>query len=316
MNYIIRLANPGTEYDRVADLINTFERQVITADMLREWDSRSGEGSIHRRSVAVDESGQIVGYSLVGHDTWDKPGFFVLWVVVDPRQHGQGIGSLLYDEALGNTRGSGATILCTHVLDSDATSKPFAEKRGFCLDHHIFESTLDLHTFDESRFAGLVESVEAAGIHFFSLADAGDTREARHKLWEVNYQTVMDDPGTLGTFPDSDELDNIFNIATWFRPDGQILAADGDRYVGLGAVGHYKETNSAYNMMTGVLADYRGRKIAQALKLLGIRKAKSWGVDYIRTNNESLNAPMLAINQKLGYVPQPGLYRMINHLKG
>ena len=56
------------------------------------------------------------------------------------------------------------------------------------------------------------------------------------------------------------------------------------------------------------------RKIALALKLLSIRAALRWGADYIRTNNDSQNAPMLAINRKLGYVPQPGGYRMVKAL--
>ncbi len=153
------------------------------------------------------------------------------------------------------------------------------------------------------------------GIRFFSLTDAGDTREARYKLWQVNYQTYMDDPASTGAFPDFETFNQILSTGAWFRPDGQLLAADGERYVGLSAVGYYPETTSAYNMMTGVMPDYRGRKIALALKLLSIRVAKSWGADYIRTNNDSTNAPMLAINHKLGYVPQPGLYRMVNKLK-
>jgi predicted GNAT superfamily acetyltransferase len=134
-------------------------------------------------------------------------------------------------------------------------------------------------------------------------------------LWEVNYATYMDDPASTGSFLDSDGMNQMFNTASWFRPEGQILAADGDRYVGLSAVGYFKETNSAYNMMTGVMPDYRGRKIAQALKLLSIRAAQNWGVDSIRTNNDSQNAPMLAINRRLGYVPEPGIYRMARRLE-
>jgi hypothetical protein len=37
-------------------------------------------------------------------------------------------------------------------------------------------------------------------------------------------------------------------------------------------------------------------------------------VDYIRTNNDSQNAPILAINRKLGYTAEPGGYRMICQL--
>jgi predicted GNAT superfamily acetyltransferase len=107
----------------------------------------------------------------------------------------------------------------------------------------------------------------------------------------------------------------IFDTSSWFRPAGQILAADGDQFVGLSAVGYFEQSNSCYNLMTGVLASHRGRKIAQALKLRSIQFAKAIGAAYIRTNNDSENAAMLAINRKLGYVPKPGIYRLYNRLK-
>ena len=55
---------------------------------------------------------------------------------------------------------------------------------------------------------------------------------------------------------------------------------------------------------------WRGRGIALALKLLAIRAARRYGARYLRTNNDSENAPMLAVNRKLGYQPAPGYYRM------
>lgn len=65
-----------------------------------------------------------------------------------------------------------------------------------------------------------------------------------------------------------------------------------------------------YNMMTGVDEAYRGQKIAQILKLHSFQFAKEYGADFIRTHNDSLNAPMLAINRKLGYEPNPGEFRL------
>jgi len=56
---------------------------------------------------------------------------------------------------------------------------------------------------------------------------------------------------------------------------------------------------------------WRGRGIALALKLLAIACARRYGVTYISTNNDSENAPMLAINRTLGYQPEPGYYRML-----
>jgi len=61
-------------------------------------------------------------------------------------------------------------------------------------------------------------------------------------------------------------------------------------------------------MVTGVDNDYRGRGIGLALKLLTHRVAKRYGVKHLVTGNASHNAPMLAINTKLGYKEMRGTY--------
>jgi RimJ/RimL family protein N-acetyltransferase len=81
--------------------------------------------------------------------------------------------------------------------------------------------------------------------------------------------------------------------------------------VGIAAVALYPERNLAYNAFTGVDRDYRGRGLAQALKLLASRFAQRHGASSIATDNDSRNAPMLAINRKLGYRPQPGKYLLL-----
>jgi ribosomal protein S18 acetylase RimI-like enzyme len=78
--------------------------------------------------------------------------------------------------------------------------------------------------------------------------------------------------------------------------------------VGLSAVGFFQQTNRAYNMITGVDRAYRGRKIAQALKLLTIRYAKERGAEAIVTNNDSQNAP------NAGHQPQARLLTSARHL--
>jgi hypothetical protein len=47
---------------------------------------------------------------------------------------------------------------------------------------------------------------------------------------------------------------------------------------------------------------------------LTIRYAKARGADAIVTNNDSQNAPMLAINRRLSYVPRPGIYRLVKQI--
>jgi RimJ/RimL family protein N-acetyltransferase len=153
--------------------------------------------------------------------------------------------------------------------------------------------------------------IHEEGFRFFSLAEAGVTDENKHKLYDVNRSSSLDDPGSTGTFPDFYAFSkNVFD-ASWFRADTQILASRGDQWVGLAAIGIYPADGHAYNAFTGVLRDYRGHGLAQALKLQTILLAKREGMRYIRTHNDSNNAPMLAINRKLGYKPEPGIYRLL-----
>ena len=66
--------------------------------------------------------------------------------------------------------------------------------------------------------------------------------------------------------------------------------------------------------MTGVDRQFRGRNLALALKLLSIQYAKRHSILYLETSNDSANAPMLAINAKLGYQRQYGVYTLIKSL--
>lgn len=309
----IRLANPDMDYDRAAELLNLIETMPVTADTIRSWDNR--EGVTLRREVAVNDDHYVIGYVVASHAPWAAARRFAIYVIVDPAWRCQGIGAALYDRALAFARDHDANFLDSEARETDEAALRFAQKRGFRIDHQLFESRIYLKSFDETPFVDALESVLASGIRIYSLADVGDTREERYKLWSVNYTTALTDPASDGTFPGFDEMMDIWKNAEWFVPAGQFIAAEGEKPVAMAAVGYYKQTNSFYNLMTGVMPEYQGRKIAQALKLTTIRFAKAQGADYIATNNDSTNAPMLAINRKLGYVPMPGLYRLVNPLK-
>jgi RimJ/RimL family protein N-acetyltransferase len=57
---------------------------------------------------------------------------------------------------------------------------------------------------------------------------------------------------------------------------------------------------------------YRGRGIARAVKLQTLAQAFQLGVPVVFTDNDSQNAPMLHINETLGYQLRPGF---VEHLK-
>jgi RimJ/RimL family protein N-acetyltransferase len=90
--------------------------------------------------------------------------------------------------------------------------------------------------------------------------------------------------------------------------EGIFIALDGDQWVGMTQVA--LEDGVAYNQMTGVLPEYRGRGIAQALKLLLIRFVADNDRPIIRTFNDVTNPPMIAVNEKAGFRLGERFYRL------
>ena len=101
-----------------------------------------------------------------------------------------------------------------------------------------------------------------------------------------------------------------------YLAEGQLVAAHGDEWVGTAALLDSPESDLMYHGITGVLPAYRGKRLATALKSLAVRLARPRGVKLLRTNNDAENAPMQAVNRKLGFQPKPGYYRLVARMDG
>lgn len=310
MSITLRPLDLTTDLPALARLISLTRVEPVSPQQVAEW-WRPTAGGVRRTLVAVDAGGAVVAMGDTWRDTWLPAGLFSVGVIVEPAWRNQGLGSRLLADVTAFAQARGATQLEAEVRDADPAALRFAEGRGFHMERHTFESVLDLTTFDERPFLPALERAVAAGLRFLSLANLAPVTETlQRRLYDLNRSTALDNPGNRGVFAPFDEFRQFVFEASWFRADGQIVAADGDRWVGLAAVAFYPETASAFNAFTGVDRGYRGQGLATALKVLAIRRAREYGACSIRTNNDSQNAPMLAINRKLGYLPEPGLYRV------
>lgn len=296
----------------VTDIINRDLPEPLGVDQVRERLTAPSDSSRNEwRLVAEADDGQVVGYGHALRDEWTEPGLFWTNIAVAHAVRHQGIGSTIHNALLDWVRPRDATSMMATVYEHLPQSVRFAERHGYQIERHIFESTLDLGAFDERPLLSALDAARAAGIRFATMTDVGDTEEARRKLWEVESITVRDIPGFAGsTVRPFESFNEQVCGAPGYRPDCQIVAQDGAVWVGLARLDLTEATEAMYNAITGVLPACRGRGIALALKLLAIRAAQRYGVRYLRTNNDAENAPMLAVNRKLGYRPEPGYYRM------
>jgi GNAT superfamily N-acetyltransferase len=309
----IRPARIETDLPDIVRIINPYETNPLNVDQVRSFFEYNPTGRIQTRLVAVNENDTVAGYSGFVHEASAPDRHFIVWVVVDPSFRCRGIGATLWDATLDSLQEQGAIRLKADVHDNDPIGLGFAERRGFTIHHHDFRSILDLATFDETPYLPGMAVLKAQGIRFGSLADFPDTPESRRKLYDLNTPV---DPNVVGNDLSYPEFEHFVFEAPWFRREGQLLAVDGDSWVGMAAVSLDPDNQTAYNAYTGVLPAYQGRKIGQALKILAIRYARQHGSTRIATDNNSLNAPILAINQKMGYQPQPGKYWLVCQLEG
>ncbi len=85
------------------------------------------------------------------------------------------------------------------------------------------------------------------------------------------------------------------------------MAIKGDEYIGLSHVLLREKGISLYQGLTGVKPQYRRLGIGLEMKVRAIAYAKAAGYSTILAENDAKNIPMLAMNEKLGYIRKPDL---------
>jgi RimJ/RimL family protein N-acetyltransferase len=153
--------------------------------------------------------------------------------------------------------------------------------------------------------AQALDRLTAAGIRSSTLAAWPDPDRVR-KLYELSERTVQDVPHTL-TIVREAFADFEKRIQTPDRPSDRFwIALDGDRPVAMSYLKYPPIRGDVWTGYTCTDPEYRGRGLARGIKLQTLAQAIGLGVPFVCTDNDSENAPMLHINEQLGYHPRPG----------
>jgi RimJ/RimL family protein N-acetyltransferase len=147
----------------------------------------------------------------------------------------------------------------------------------------------------------------------------GNTEADQHKLYLLNDVTSSQTMGSEGEHSWSSFADFQQSVCQsyWYNPAGQMIVIEKStgKWVAMSAITCFEGQDEAYNLFTGVDEAFRGRKLAQAVKAKALLFARDvLGVKLVRTNHNTRNEPMIAIDRKLGYVQSPGYYYMRKYL--
>ena len=261
--------------------------------------------------------GEVIGYGHVRRSPSMKPGVFLSTVAIGNEWRCKGFGSLMVNEAESQGRQLGATRLFKTVRDENADHVKFFEKRGYKTQVALATAELDL-SGDQFDIQPWISQMQSHQIQLKSWSEIGDSETNRQKLFELFSEADKDEPGVavFGSFGRPEFERDTFDDGYW-NPDWLWVATFGEEWIGMHQILRITESGSACGIgYTGVVKHHRGKGIGRAMKQVGIATAQKAGFTKIKTNNDKTNAPMLKINEQLGFQSANGWLFMGKDITG
>jgi GNAT superfamily N-acetyltransferase len=244
----------------------------------------------HTLRICAEIDGQIVGFGNGGLNlSTTEVGAAETQVVVDPVFRKQGIGSALYARLEDHLRTIGVRRVRAYAED-DPAALQWAINKGYA------QGARDRHSKVDTSHLPPMPPVPP-GVTLVSIAEAGP-----EVVYAIDMAASVDEPGDM-TY-DGIPYD-IWLARYWESPDQQHHVGTVALVDGVPACAMFMEADLATGrgMSTGActLREYRGRGLAKLAKSALLRKAAEAGIHTAITCNDYSNAPMLAINDWLGY---------------
>jgi GNAT superfamily N-acetyltransferase len=283
------------ELDRWVAVTKAATNEADTVDGYIDWKRQARETVW----LLATEGEHDLGTGL-GIGGWHSPeGVARGSVAVVPDARRGGVGSSLLDALSQWASALGYVDLMGPVKETDDVSLAWAKRRGF-----VEIGRNSLLALDLTRAAR--PSVDPpAGVEIASWADRPDAAQGMYGVAQEAYPDVPgEEDAEVAAF---DEWLAMDMQGAGDRPEATFVAFANGEVVAYAKLSlSLARPTVAMHDMTGVRRDWRGRGIARALKAAEIAWALDNGYERLETQNEERNEPIRRLNERYGYVIEPG----------
>ena len=277
------------------------------------WSSDDPEWTIER--FIIERAGRPIGFANHHHAPWSKL----------PTKYGRVGADLMpshrtedsWAEACtfieGRSRGTGTEIFSTYAREDDERLMSWLTKRGYRVERGSKAWELDL-VARRAAIEAMALSSRAKmrdAVILIHTIDADTDPDKFHKIHRMSEEAGSDVPTTIPYVGESFE-----QFMKWFdspsvRLDRMWIAREGDDIVGISVLAYPPTRGNVWTDWTATARTVRGRGVARALKLETVMQAIALGTKRVRTENDGANAPILHLNEEMGYTRIPGWVQLL-----
>jgi GNAT superfamily N-acetyltransferase len=254
---------------------------------------RDAEAPATTERLVCDRGGRIVAWAPSGrYDSGDGWFWGWFWVGVQPESRRRGLGSAIYEHVERRLEELGVDRIETTPNDEDG--RRFLVSRGFEISATVRVSEIDPRSVRAPASA-------PDGVKIVGLRELMDDPQPLFELYRQGREDVPSQ--TLRTQWTYDEWRHETLDHPLLDLDASTVVLRNGEPVSLAWLYCDRDGARAETLMAATRRDLRGRGLATLAKVHSTRRAAALGITRILTSNDVDNAPMLAINQRLGYTP-------------
>jgi len=281
--------------------------EPIAGVMMAYWWTHPTEGQRSTRLV-VERDGSISLFIEAAHDAWLDAERRFGWV--QSSVHPDAWTESLYREGIAAAeswlRDEHAQVAVATVREDFERELAELAALGYREERRERYWELDLVARRGDLLATAARSraeMVRQGVRVMTL-DQDDSPETLHRLYDLDVTTTRDIPTTVPI--------RMSGFETWYRDyfenpgirkDRFWIAKVDDEVAAMSVIEFPPERGVPSTVFTATSSQFRGRGIARALKYETVAQAIEVGATRIRTDNDAANAPILHLNEEMGYQP-------------